>query len=118
MSGLPRGAVNPAPPLPAAMAITDRLPDTVWPSEPNVGGHHLTVRYLSVPVFLALAALAAAGLIPGVTGIAAVAVAALASGAAGLSVVEIRTRKCFGYALMGLDTCPMPEPSQPAEEAA
>lgn len=95
------------------MAVTDRLPDAVWPSEPNVGGHHLTVRYVSVPIFLALAAVAAAGLLPGVTGTATLAVAVLATGAAGLSVVEIRTRKCFGYALMGLDTCPMPDAPDP-----
>ncbi|NIS31533.1 MAG: hypothetical protein GWN07_14285 [Actinobacteria bacterium] len=80
----------------------------------------MTVRYLSIPAMLALAAASLAGLLPGVSGTAAVAVAAFGIGVAGLSVFEIRTRKCFGYALMGLDTCPVTlgEPSRPAEEAA
>ena len=102
------------------MALADRLPETVWPSDPNVGGHHVTVRYLSIPVMLALAGASLAGLLPGVTGTAAVAVAAVGVAVAGLSVVEIRTRKCFGYAMLGVDTCPVPvgDASPGAEEAA
>ena len=90
------------------MGLVERLPETVWPSEPNVGGHHVTVRYASIPAMLALAGAALAGLLPGVAGPAAAAVAAFGVGVAGLSVVEIRTRKCFGYALLGVDTCPVP----------
>ena len=102
------------------MAYTDRLPETVWPSEPNVGGHHVTVRYLSIPALLALAGASLAGLLPGIAGSTAVVVAALGVGIAGLSVVEIRTRKCFGYALLGVDTCPVPvaDASTGTEEAA
>ena len=102
------------------MALAERLPEAVWPRDPNVGGHHVTVRYLSIPAMLTLAAVSLVGLLPGVTGAAAVAVAGFGVGVAGLSVIEIRTRKCFGYALLGVDTCPVPlgDGTPPPEEAA
>lgn len=91
------------------MSRLDRLPEAVWPSEKNVGGHHLTLRYALVPLLLTVAAGTLAGYLPGVTGSTAIAVAALVGVGAAVSLVEARTRKCPGYAVLGIDTCPLPD---------
>lgn len=91
------------------MPVVDRLPDAVWPDEKNVGGAHLTLRYVAVPVLLTVALVTAAGLLPMAAGIAGFVVAG-ALIAAGVSLLEARTQKCPGYSVMGLNTCEIARP--------
>lgn len=100
------------------MTPSDRVRRTGWPTDPNVGGVHLTVRYLAAPLLLALGGILLAGWWPAVTGTAAVALGAAALVAGVVSLIEARTRKCPGYAWLGIDTCPRPETDDGAAEEA
>lgn len=91
--------------------------DHVWPAEKNVGGIHRTGRYVLAPVLVALGLAVLTGWLavaPGVTG---AVVGLVAVFAGGVSFLEARTQKCPGYAVMGLNTCELPQTrSVPGDE--
>lgn len=115
MGTFPPGAVNPVLNQSAVMAIIEY----VWPAEKNVGGIHRTGRYVLAPVLVTLGLAVLTGWLSVAPGLAGTIVGVAAVFAGVVSLVEAHTQKCPGYAVMGINTCELPETgSTPVGEEA